>query len=383
MTLISYMARILFDFGALSRLGEEAARLGIARPLIVTDAGVAAAGHVGRALAALGRGAPVFDATPSNPTEAAANVARELFRAEGCDGLIALGGGSATDLAKAVGLLATHQGTLADYAMATADRIGPIVPLLAVPTAAGTGAEIGRAAAMTSLAGEKIACVSLELVPRTVICDPELTLTLPARMTAATGMDALTHGIEAALSTTVNPPAEAIALDCVARVAAWLPRAVAAPGDRTARWEMMMGALEGGLALQKGLGAVHAASMPLGARDLHHGELNAILLPHVLRFNRAYAEAKIARLERLIGLDQPLEDWCARLVADLGLPTGLAELGVTRRDIPALAVKAEAAHLNLTNPKPADAREFEAILGAALGGVSTELPDEVPSQAHA
>jgi alcohol dehydrogenase class IV len=369
--LISYMSRIQFDFGALRLLPGELALLGVKRPLLVTDPGVRSAGLVERVLAALDRAAtPVFQDTPSNPTEAAADAALALYRVHRCDGVVALGGGSAIDLAKAVALLATHPGSLGDYGVrgGGSTGIGEIAPVLAIPTTAGTGAEVGRAATLTLSSGRKIACVSLKLIPRTAICDPELTLSLPPMMTAATGMDALSHGIESYLSTSVNPPAAAIALDCVERAGRWIERAVSHGDDREARWQMLMAALEGGLTFQKGLGAVHAAGHPLGALGYHHGTLNAILLPPVLRFNAQAVPEKIARLKAALGLTpgEDLADWIEQLTRRIGLPTRLSELGLDPALIPDLAEEASHEHLSATNPRPATAADYRGILDAAF-----------------
>jgi alcohol dehydrogenase class IV len=371
MTLISYLSRVQFDFGALGLLPQELALLGVKRPLLVTDPGVRAAGLVDRTLAALGAEPPLFAETPSDPTEVAAEAALEVYRARGCDGVVALGGGSSIDLAKAVALLATHPGRLGDYAVQAGGsaRIGEIAPVLAIPTTAGTGAEVGRAATLTLRNGRKIACVSLKLIPRTAICDPELTLSLSPRVTAATGMDALSHGIESFLSTRENPPAAAIALDCVERVGRWIERAVAHGDDREARWQMLMAALEGGLTFQKGLGAVHAAGHPMEPLGYHHGTLNAILLPPVLRFNAPAVPEKIARLEAVLGLatGEDLGDWIERLTRRIGLPTTLRELGLDAARIPELAEAASHEHLGETNPRPATSADYRVILEQAFG----------------
>jgi 4-hydroxybutyrate dehydrogenase len=372
MALISYMSRIQFDFGALRLLRGELVLLGVKRPLLVTDPGVRAVGLVERAVAGLDGARPsVFEETPSNPTEAAAEAALALYRGHDCDGVVALGGGSAIDLAKAVALLATHPGSLSDYGVrgGGSARIGDIAPVLAIPTTAGTGAEVGRAATLTLKSGRKIACVSLKLIPKAAICDPELTLSLPPMMTAATGMDALSHGIESYLSTWVNPPAAAIALDCVERAGRWIEYAVSHGDDREARWQMLMAALEGGLTFQKSLGAVHAAGHPLGALGYHHGTLNAILLPPVLRFNASAVPEKIARLKAVLGLapSQDLADWIEHLTRRIGLPTRLSELGLDPALIPELAEEASHEHLSETNPRPATATDYRRILEAALG----------------
>jgi len=342
------------------------------RPLLVSDPGVVGAGLVDRLESALGAApAARFCDTPSNPTETAVKLALARYREADCDGVMALGGGSAMDLAKGVALLASHGGGLADYRIgaAMAAKIGAVAPVVAIPTTAGTGSEVGRAASLTLESGEKAACVSLNLVPRVAICDPELTLSLPPAMTAASGMDALCHGIEAFVSNRVNPPAEAIALDCVARAGRWLGRAVAQGGDREARWQMAMAALEGGLTFQKGLGAVHAASHPLGALGLHHGTLNAVLLPAVLRFNASHCGPHYERLKRALGLDKSVDlaEWAAALRDELGLPPGLRAMGVDEGLLPEIAEAAARDHLNETNPRPAKAADFRALLAASLG----------------
>jgi len=372
MPLVNYMSRIQFDFGALKLLPQELALLALKRPLLVTDPGVRSAGLVERVLATLGGARPpLFEETPSNPTEAAAEAALAVYRAHDCDGVVALGGGSAIDLAKAVALLATHPGSLGDYEVRTggSGRIGEIAPLVAIPTTAGTGAEVGRAATLTIASGKKIACVSLRLIPRTAICDPELTLSLPPLMTAATAMDALSHGIESYLSKRENPPAAAIALDCVERAGRWIERAVTRGDDREARWQMLMAALEGGLTFQKGLGAVHAAGHPLEPLGYHHGTLNAILLPPVLRFNASTVPEKMARLKAALSLapSDDLADWIERLTRRIGLPTRLRALGLDVALIPALAEEASREHLGETNPRPAGAADYRAILEEAFG----------------
>jgi alcohol dehydrogenase class IV len=276
------------------------------------------------------------------------------------------------DLGKAVALLATHPGSLEEYGVlqgGTARITRAVAPVVAIPTTAGTGSEVGRACSITLRRGRKVACVSPHLIPRVAICDPELTLGLPPRLTAATGMDALSHGVEAFLSARVNPPADAIALDCVRRVGRYLERAYADGGDREARWQMLMAALEGGLTFQKGLGAVHALSHPLGELGLHHGTVNAVLMPLVLRFNASHAGDKYPELRAAMGL--PADGDVARHVAGLrerlGLPGGLRELGVPAAAIPAIAEAAARDHLSETNPRPATAADYARLLAEAMG----------------
>src|SRR3954452_9950467 len=347
MALISYLTTIRFGCGVLSEIPEDLDAFSTRRPLIVTDKGVIAARLVQRLFAVMPTGVTrlVFDDVPSNPTEEAAHAALSLYRDNTCDGVIGLGGGSPIDLAKAVAILATHPEPLARYAAIEGglgritDRVAPVI---AIPTTAGTGSEVGRAALITLADGRKLGFISPHLIPKAAVCDPELTLGLPPRLTAATGMDAVTHCIETYLSPRFNPPAEAIALDGLARAAAWIERAVADRGDRTARQEMLMAALEGGLTFQKGLGAVHALSHPLGGLkepSLHHGTLNAVLLPAVLRFNATHAEDKYRVLRRVLHLpeDADLAAFFAALTARLGLPTSLRRMGVPEACLPEVA----------------------------------------------
>ncbi len=377
MAIISYLTTIHFDFGAIDRLADQLDHLAVRRPLLVTDKGVVAAGLLGRIKERLPSGttAAVFDETPANPTERAARAASDLFAASGCDGLIGLGGGSAIDLAKAVALMVTHPGELAHYAAIEggATRItARLAPMVAIPTTAGTGSEVGRGAVIVLEDGRKLALLSPHLIPKVAICDPELTLGLPPALTAGTGMDAIAHCIETFLAPSINPPAEAIALDGLVRGVRHIERAYEDGSDRTARWEMMMAAMEGAMAFQKGLGAVHAMSHPLGAlpgRSLHHGTLNAVLLPTVLAFNAGHVGKKYERLRELMGLD-PDEDlgaWIRGLNARMGLPESLGQMGVTQADIPILAEQAERDHCNATNPRPATAQDYVQLYGDALG----------------
>ena len=231
MPIITYLTHIRFGYGTLGELPEDLAALGIRRPLIVTDKGIVAAGLVERLFDVLSSDNRrlVFDDVPTNPTEEAALEAVEVYRDEDCDGLIALGGGSPIDLAKAVALLATHPEPLSQYAMIEGGvaRITPkVAPLIAIPTTAGTGSEVGRGAVMNLSDGRKLGFISPHLIPKRAICDPELTLGLPPWLTAATGMDALSHCIETFLTPNYNPPAEGIALDGARRIVLHLERAV-------------------------------------------------------------------------------------------------------------------------------------------------------------
>ncbi|HUE44859.1 MAG TPA: iron-containing alcohol dehydrogenase [Aestuariivirgaceae bacterium] len=378
MSLITYLTRIQFAAGAVGLLGEELALLGASRPMIVTDKGIVKAGLLEATVTAAGlkREIPVFDGTPENPTEQAALEARDQFRQAECDSIIALGGGSSLDLAKAVALLATHPEPLAQYA-AILGGIGRITadkpPVIAIPTTSGTGSEVGRAALITLEDGRKLGFISPHMIPTVAICDPDLTLGLPPLLTAATGMDALTHCIETYLSPRFNPPAEAIALDGLQRATRHILRATRDGGDREAREQMMLASLEGGMTFQKGLGAVHGMSHALGGlKDLrlHHGTLNAVILPAVLRFNENHAAEKYAALRQAMDLkpDADLADTIAGLSRDLSLPANLAAMGLTDDVIPLMAQRAFEDHSTATNPRPLTVADYDTLLRQSLAG---------------
>ncbi len=370
MATINYLTRIEFGAGTIETLSEAIGGLGIARPLYVSDRGLVATGLVERVGQKLPEGHAEFFDVPPNPTESAVRAALQTFRDGGCDGVVALGGGSPIDLAKGVALLATHDGPLAQYAAihGGVERIRPdIAPVVAVPTTAGTGAEVGRAALLTLTDGEKLGLISQHLIPRYVICDPEMTLRLPPALTAATGMDAFSHCLETLFSPRFNPPAEAIALDGAGRIWRNIERATNEGRDLPVRTEMAMGALEGGLAFQKGLGAVHSLSHALGALAelrLHHGTLNAILMPGVIRFNEPVLGSKLVALKSALGLpaDTDLADQLMRLNERLGIPNSLSELGVTRAHVPGVVQAALKDHSHPTNPRNITAEDYERLL---------------------
>ncbi|TCT04223.1 iron-containing alcohol dehydrogenase [Aquabacter spiritensis] len=379
MAVITYITTVQFDFGAVALLAQECARIGIRRPLLVTDAGVRAAGLVDRVLAGLAapHEVPVFDGTPANPTEAAVRAGLQIYRDGGCDGIVALGGGSPIDLAKGVALLAAHDGPLQDYAAIAGGvaRITPAVaPVIAIPTTAGTGSEVGRGAILIVEDGRKLGFLSPYLVPKLAICDPELTLGLPPYLTAATGMDAISHCIETFLASAFNPPADGIALDGLWRGWAHIEQAVRDGGDREARKHMMAASMQGAMAFQKGLGCVHSLSHAIGGLDprTHHGSLNAVLLPTVLAFNadapNVRAEGRMARLAQAMGLADPaaLPDAVRALNARLGLPSGLRAMGVSESLFPQIIARALQDHTHLTNPRLASADDYDAMLRASL-----------------
>jgi alcohol dehydrogenase class IV len=378
MSFIYYVTQIQFDFGAIQLLKQECQRVGITKPLVVTDQGVRAAGVLQKALDALG-GLPhaVFDQTPSNPTEAAVRAAADIYKAQGCDGLVAVGGGSAIDCAKGVAIAATHEGPLTRYA--TIEGGSPritdkVAPLIAVPTTSGTGSEVARGAIIIVDDHRKLGFHSWHIVPKTAICDPELTLGLPPKLTAATGMDAIAHCMETFMAAAFNPPADGIALDGLERGWGNIERATRNGSDREARSNLMSASMQGAMAFQKGLGCVHSLSHSLGGVDprLHHGTLNAMFLPAVVRFNaEAPSVRKDRRLERMahaMGLASAsdIPDAIRDMNARLGLPTGLAELGVERAMFQKIIDGAMADHCHKTNPREATREDYEQMLAASL-----------------
>jgi len=382
MAFINYITQVQLDFGAVKLLPQECERIGIRRPLIVTDAGVRAAGVLDKAIAALGTlPHAVFDQTPSNPTEAAVHAAARLFNEHGCDGLIAVGGGSSIDLAKGVAIAATHEGALKTYA--TIEGGSPkiserVAPLIAVPTTAGTGSEVARGAIIIVDDGRKLGFHSWFLVPRAAICDPELTLGLPPMLTAATGMDAIAHCMETFMAPAVNPPADGIALDGLERGWASIEAATRDGGNRQARWNMMSASMQGAMAFQKGLGCVHSLSHSLGGVNpkLHHGTLNAMFLPAVVRFNASaesiVADKRLARLAHAMGIGRSdaagteIADALREMNARLGLPSGLAAMGVERSWFERIIDGAMADHCHKTNPRIATREEYREMLEASM-----------------
>ncbi len=378
MSFINYVTQIQIDFGAISLLKAECERVGITRPLIVTDAGVKAVGILDKALAALpGVQVSVFDQTPSNPTEAAVRAAVAVYQQKGCDGLIALGGGSSIDCAKGVAIAATHEGPLKTYAtieggsLKITDRVAP---LIAVPTTAGTGSEVARGAILIVDDGRKLGFHSWYIVPRAAICDPELTLGLPPVLKAATGMDAIAHCMETFMAAPFNPPADGIALDGLARGWAHIERATHNGQDREARLNMMSASMQGAMAFQKGLGCVHSLSHSLGGVNprLHHGTLNAMFLPAVVNFNAAaesvQKENRLNRMAQAMGLKSgsDIPDAIQDMNARLNLPAGLGAMGVTEALFDQVITGALADHCHKTNPRIANADEYRDMLQASL-----------------
>lgn len=374
MPLINYITRVQFGYGVLDLLPDELSMAKIDRALIITDKPIAALGMVDRVRALSGdRVAGVYDETPGNPNEAAVRAATELFRSSNADGLVAIGGGSALDLAKAVAVVAAHEGPLKTFAAiegGTEKISAETFPMIAIPTTSGTGSEVGRGAIIILDDGRKVGLLSNHLVPKAAICDPELTLSLPPMLTAATGMDAISHCIETFLAPFFNPPADGIALEGLRRAWAHLATATEEPGNREARANMSIAATMGAMTFQKGLGCVHSLSHSLGGLNprLHHGTLNAIFLPAVLEFNRlaptTIEEDKFSRLAdamRLSGADDVIPAVEA-MTRRIGLPVKLSELGVEESLFPAIIAGALKDHTHKTNPREASPDDYQAML---------------------
>ena len=378
MAFIYYVTQVQFDFGAIKLLRQECDRVGITRPLVVTDPGVKAAGILQKALDMLpGMNVAVFDQTPSNPTEAAVLAASALYKASGCDGLIAVGGGSAIDCAKGVAIAATHDEPLTSYATiegGSAKITDRAAPLIAVPTTSGTGSEVARGAIIIVNDHRKLGFHSWHIVPKAAICDPELTLGLPARLTAATGMDAIAHCMETFMSAAFNPPADGIALDGLERGWVHIERATRDGSDREARFNLMSASMQGAMAFQKGLGCVHSLSHSLGGVDprLHHGTLNAMFLPAVVAFNASaesmQTDKRLDRMARAMGLASgsdiasALRDMNKRLE----LPSGLSQMNVSANAFEKIIHGALLDHCHKTNPRLATSEDYTQILEQSM-----------------
>jgi hypothetical protein len=294
----------------------------------------------------------------------------EAYRAHRADAVIGFGGGAALDVAKLVALTAVHPGDVLEYAW-DHPKVRPIEKVLphlvALPTTAGTGSEVGRSSVISEDDTHlKRIVFSPAILAKAVFADPELTLTLPASITAATGMDALTHNIESYLSPAYHPLCDGIALEGVRIAARALPIAVREPSNVQARSDMLMASMMGAIAFQKDLGAVHSCAHALSTvADLHHGLANGVMIDHVMRFNRSAAEAKMGELARVAGVPD-LISWLTDLKREIGIPANLGLLGVKREQIPRLVEVALADICHQTNPRPCSKQDFEQLFAAAL-----------------
>ncbi|WP_174285030.1 iron-containing alcohol dehydrogenase [Sphingomonas bacterium] len=359
------LPRLVFGAGGLAVLGTELALLGVRRPLLISDRGLEGAGLV----AAVERAVPDFAAmyldVPENPTAAGADGAFAAYRAAGCDGVVALGGGSVLDTAKIVAALAggTVEGGARDL-IGKPELIGAVVPLVAIPTTIGTGSECSPVAALHLVAGGPgFGTRHPLLVPRVALCDPDLTRTLPKRLIAATAIDALSHCVEGFFANPANPLIDALALDGAARVFADVHKALEPDGD-AARASLMAAAFSGGAAIHKGLGPAHAVALVCGDQDVHHGTLIGVALPRTTHMLAEYVPDKAARLARAIGLGsgEDLADALRALVKSLGLPATLAASGYRTGDRAKLVDDMVRSHFNRTSPYVPTNEDYQAIL---------------------
>ena len=368
--------------GRVRELPEACRALGIRAPLLVTDPGLAELPLLEQVVQQCrdeGLNIEVFSAVKGNPCGQNVADGTAVLQAGWHDGVIAFGGGSAMDAGKAIALMAGQRLPLWDFEDIgdnyTRVDVDGMVPVVAVPTTAGTGSEVGRASVITDEAVQvKRIIFHPRMLPASVILDAELTLGLPPHITAATGMDALAHNLEAFCAPTFHPMAEGIALEGIRRVKEYLPRAVADGSDLEARQQMLVASSMGATAFQRGLGAMHALAHPLGALyDVHHGLLNAVLMPYVLQANAAAIAEPMARLARYLGLpgsgsDAELE-WVLGLREQIGIPHSLEEIGIDAEQVERVGQMAAADPSGATNPLALDAAQYSRLFERALRGV--------------
>ncbi|MCY1271105.1 NAD-dependent methanol dehydrogenase [compost metagenome] len=377
----NYPTSVRVGVGRIAELSAACRELGMQAPLLVTDPGLATLPMIEAALRQCrdsGLNAGLFQQIKGNPTGPNVMDGVAAFKAGGHDGVIAFGGGSALDAGKAIALMVGQDRPLWDFEdigdNASRVNVAGMAPVVAVPTTAGTGSEVGRAAVITDdQAHIKRIIFHARMLPAIVILDPELTLGLPAKITAATGMDALSHSLEAYCSPLYHPMAEGIALEGMRLVKDYLPRATARGGDVEARLQMLVASSMGATAFQRGLGAMHALAHPLGALyDAHHGLLNAVLMPYVLQANHSSIEGRMARLARYLGLPKAglagVLDWVLQLRSELDIPHSLGEIGIDDGRIEQVGRMAEVDPSAATNPVRYDAEAYSRIFEKALRG---------------
>ena len=367
----AFPTTIHFGPGARKLVAENLKAAGCKRPLLVTDKGLAALPVLDEFRSFLSEiDLKVFSGVQGNPVASQVRSGADAYRVHGADSVIGFGGGAALDVAKAVALMAVHPGDVLEYAW-DHPKVRPIDKALphfvALPTTAGTGSEVGRSSVISEDDTHvKRIVFSAALLAKAVFADPELTLGLPPNITAATGMDALTHNIESYLSPAYHPLCDGIALEGVRIIARALPSAHKNGKNLQARSDMLMGSMMGAIAFQKDLGAVHSCAHALSTvADLHHGLANAMMIDHVMRFNLPAAGAKMAELARVAGAPDLIE-WLGKLKAELGIPSKLNSLGVKTGQIPRLVEIALADICHQTNPRPCSKQNFEQLFAAAL-----------------
>ena len=377
----NYPTAIRFGAGRIAELPQACREMGMKRPLLVTDPGLAALPMIADALdhcRAEGLGSELFADVQGNPVEANVVAGVAAFREGGHDGVIAFGGGSALDVGKAVGLMIGQIRPIWDFEdredWYTRVNVDGMAPVVAVPTTSGTGSEVGRSSVITDERDHtKKIIFHPRMLPSLVIADPELTLGLPPHITAAVGMDALSHNIEAFCSPFYHPMAQGIALEGMRLIKEWLPAACSEGDNVTARAHMMVASTMGAAAFQKGLGAMHALSHPCGAvLNTHHGLTNAVVMPYVLIFNRPAIEEKMTALARYLALPDPsfqaVLDWVLALREAIGIPFDLAAIGVTEAHIDQLAAMAAVDPSAGGNPVPLTVENLTVLFRNAVQG---------------
>ena len=374
-TRFAFPTPIHFGAGARRLVAAHLLEQGIRRPLIVTDRALAALPVMAEFLSHLGSlDVAVFDGVFGNPTCAQAMAGAAAFKAHGADAVIGFGGGAALDVSKVVGLMAVHEGDVLDYAW-DHPQVRPIVnPLphcIALPTTSGTGSEVGRSAVVSENDTHiKRTVFSAKILAKAVFADPELTLALPAAITAATGMDAFTHNIESYLSPAYHPLCDGIALEGLRIGARALATAVAEPGNLQARSDMMMSSMMGAIAFQKDLGGVHACAHALGAVcDMHHGLANALMIDSVLAWNFEAVPHKFDELAHAAGVPgggSAFVPWLQQLKQQIGITGGLASRGVMAAQLPRLKHLANIDFTSQTNPRPATEADYERLFLQAM-----------------
>jgi alcohol dehydrogenase class IV len=376
-TRFAFPTTIHFGPGARKLLGPHLAERGLKRPLVVTDKGIAAlplAAELMADLAAAGLAPALFGGVFGNPTASQAMAGAAAYRAHGADAVVGIGGGAALDVAKIVGVIATRGGEALEYAYdhPNVRAIGNDVPwFVALPTTSGTGSEVGRSSVISEDDTHiKRIVFSANILAKVVFADPELTLGLPPSVTAATGMDALTHNVESYLSPAYHPLCDGIALEGTRMAARALATAVKEPGNLQARADMMMSSMMGAIAFQKDLGAVHSCAHALGTVcDLHHGLANALMIDTVLDWNVAAAPAKFEELAHVVGASGGAAGflaWLRELKRTIGIAPSLSAVGVKREHVPRLVEIAVADLCHQTNAQPVTARDFERLFAAAM-----------------
>jgi alcohol dehydrogenase class IV len=377
----NYPTAIRFGAGRIRELPAACRELGLQRPMLVTDEGLLAVSMVASAVASCreaGLGCEIFSEVQANPVAENVTAGVAVYREGGHDGVIALGGGSGLDAGKAIALMVGQDRPLFDFEdredWYTRVKVAGMAPVVAVPTTSGTGSEVGRASVITDLSDHtKKIIFHPKMLPAIVIADPELTLGLPPEITAAVGMDALSHNLEAFCSPGYHPMAQGIALEGIKLIQQWLPVAFRDGARLDARAHMMAASAMGATAFQKGLGAMHSLSHPVTALlGAHHGLTNAVVMPYVLQFNRDAIASKMEELARYLDLPQVsftgALDWVVSLRRELEIPETLSALGVTEDLVDRMAPMAAADPSSASNPLPCTAENMAALYRRCLGG---------------